>query len=230
MNLILLPGMDGTGELFDPLLPEIPDDIRPIVVPYPGDEQIAYPDLVDRVRHAIPKDEPYVVLGESFSGPIATWIASENHDQLRGLIFACSFVTNPSTALGLLKPLVPYVSTHSPAARVGRNFLLGTDSQAIKDLAEQSLSKVEPDVVRFRMNEIANVDAKPALARVTKPVMYLQASDDRLVLPRSADEILRIQTSAERVIIDGSHLLLQCNPRDCSAAIARFVKRVRDAA
>ncbi|MEM7433354.1 MAG: alpha/beta hydrolase [Pseudomonadota bacterium] len=227
MNLMLLPGMDGTGELFEPLVPTLPDTINPIVVSYPGDQKLGYSDLIPFVKSQIPADEPYVVLGESFSGPIATSIAADNDDHLRGLIFAASFIRNPSAALALLKRFVPFVSTHSSPARFVRNILLGTDRQDIKDLAERSLSKVDPDVVRFRMLEIEAVDAGAALARVDVPILYLRASDDRLVFPRSSRAIAKIQPGAQITTIIGPHLLLQSQPRECADSIDQFVERCR---
>jgi pimeloyl-ACP methyl ester carboxylesterase len=86
MRLVLLPGMDGTGELFAPLIKILPKDLLPLVVAYPPNEQWGYPELLDFIRHQLPEDEDFVVLGESFSGPLALMLASDPPAQMRALI------------------------------------------------------------------------------------------------------------------------------------------------
>lgn len=224
MKLVLLPGMDGTGDLFEPITSALPPNIEPVVVSYPCDEELGYGALKGIARAAIPHAEPYALLGESFSGPIAASLAAENTGELRALIFCCSFIENPSTALSIFSSAVPVVPTHSRLARAGRNFLLGANSGDIRDLAERSLAQVSPDVVRFRMSEIAAVDESANLRLVRVPTLYLRASDDRLVKPRSSERILEELPHTVVVEIDGPHLLLQSRPSECATAIAQFIQ------
>ena len=64
--LVLLPGMDGTGELFAPLVQALNPAVSTIVVRYP-DESLDYPEHERVAVAALPTDRSYVVLGESFS-------------------------------------------------------------------------------------------------------------------------------------------------------------------
>jgi pimeloyl-[acyl-carrier protein] methyl ester esterase len=99
MRLVLLPGMDGTGELFAPLIKILPKDLLPLVVAYPPNEPWGYPELLDFIRHQLPMDEDFVVLGESFSGPLALMLASDPPAQMRALILTCTFEHHPRPAL-----------------------------------------------------------------------------------------------------------------------------------
>jgi len=36
LDVLLVPGLDGTGRLFSPLLAELPRTIAPSVIPYPA--------------------------------------------------------------------------------------------------------------------------------------------------------------------------------------------------
>ena len=63
MNLLLLPGMDGMGLLFDPLLESLPDWLHPNVVAYPPNEPLGYAELFPVVRNACPPVGDLVVLG-----------------------------------------------------------------------------------------------------------------------------------------------------------------------
>ena len=71
MKIVLLPGLDGTGELFKPFIDSLPPGIEPILVSYPPKEKLGYGELSDYVMSRLPKDEEYLLVGESFSGPIA---------------------------------------------------------------------------------------------------------------------------------------------------------------
>lgn len=71
VSLILLPGMDGTGQLFEPFISALAGEFEVKVVTYPASQPLGYTELEAVARKAIPKEGPYVILGESFSGPIA---------------------------------------------------------------------------------------------------------------------------------------------------------------
>ena len=46
LHLVLLPGMDGTGELFGPLTRALPDDVAVTIVRFPSDELLSYEELL----------------------------------------------------------------------------------------------------------------------------------------------------------------------------------------
>ena len=75
-TLVLLPGMDGTGELFAPLLNALNPGLRTTVVSY-ADRPATYAEHESVALAELPKDRPFAILGESFSGPIAVTIAAQ---------------------------------------------------------------------------------------------------------------------------------------------------------
>jgi pimeloyl-ACP methyl ester carboxylesterase len=85
MKLVLLPGMDGTGDLFAPFIEALGDDIKVDVVRYPHEGGQSYAEFTARVLPSLPS-EPYVLLAESFSGPIALAVAATAPQNLCGLI------------------------------------------------------------------------------------------------------------------------------------------------
>ena len=95
MKLVLLPGMDGTGILFEPFLESLPESISPIVVTYPCDMPLSYAELLQVIEAKLPSAEPFIVLGESFSGPLALRIAASCPPGLKGLVLSASFARNP---------------------------------------------------------------------------------------------------------------------------------------
>src|SRR4051794_21410907 len=95
MRVFLLPGLDGTGRLFAPLLRVLPSDVQTTVVSYPPDECRSYRELCEHVAALLPTDEPYIILAESFSGPIAVRIAAASPQSLRAVVLCASFVYVP---------------------------------------------------------------------------------------------------------------------------------------
>ena len=53
LNLVLLPGLDGTAIFLQPLLAALPASIRPLVVAYPATGPTRYTDLLPIVREAV---------------------------------------------------------------------------------------------------------------------------------------------------------------------------------
>lgn len=74
MKVVLLPGLDGTGILFKPLTDVLSKDIDYLVISYPADRNLNYQELVEYVMGQLPKED-FILVGESFSGPIAYQIA-----------------------------------------------------------------------------------------------------------------------------------------------------------
>ena len=75
-RLLLTPGLEGTGELLAPLVRALGDAIETKVLRYPADAPLSYAELLPRVRAELLQDEPFVLLGESFSGPLAIMLAA----------------------------------------------------------------------------------------------------------------------------------------------------------
>src|SRR5262249_11759259 len=82
-------------------------NIASIVVRYPGDQAIDYAGLEAVARGFLPKQTPFVLLAESFSGPIALAIAAAPPANLKGLILTCAFARNPRPGLRRLQAFVP---------------------------------------------------------------------------------------------------------------------------
>jgi pimeloyl-ACP methyl ester carboxylesterase len=94
-TLVLLPGLDGTGKLFQPFIRELPADWRVIVASYPADARSGYAQLASLTLTMLPPEGRAVLLGESFSGPIAIQLASALGPRVQALVLCCTFARNP---------------------------------------------------------------------------------------------------------------------------------------
>lgn len=95
LKLILLPGMDGTGKLFESLANRLSATYEIEVVEYPTDRCLSYTELKSLVQSVIPISRSFVLLAESFSTPLAVTIAADNPSNLKGLILCTGFVSRP---------------------------------------------------------------------------------------------------------------------------------------
>lgn len=108
-TLLLLPGLDGTGRLFGPLLRELSAGWHPVVVSYPMDANADYEVLTQLALRAVPADGPLVLLGESFSGPVAIKLAVALGARVQALILCCSFARNPRPGLRRLARFIDWL-------------------------------------------------------------------------------------------------------------------------
>jgi pimeloyl-[acyl-carrier protein] methyl ester esterase len=101
-HLVLLPGLDGTGQLFSDFVAALPNTISATVVTYPGRETLTYADLRRFVSEAIPECESFVLLAESFSSPLGAEFTASKPPNLAALIICAGFASRP---LGGCSPL-----------------------------------------------------------------------------------------------------------------------------
>jgi pimeloyl-ACP methyl ester carboxylesterase len=227
VSLVLLPGLDGTGSLFRPLLSVLPDEIEPIVVSYPAQRFLDYSALRDLALQHVPVGRPFVLLGESFSGPVAVLAAAARPNGLIGVILCASFVSTPRPWAKLGLPLLQLVSIHVAAQTVGRYLVLGRFNAAgVVDSMLAALASVPNKVLRARLTAAANVDVSAELGAIDVPSLYLQASEDLVVPKEAAEAFSRASTRGNVEVVTGPHFLLQCMPSDAAKSIVRFVERV----
>jgi hypothetical protein len=125
MTLVLLPGMDGTGRLFTGFRALLDPRFKVTVVSYPSDQPLGYSELEILVRSSLTENRPFVLLAESFSGPLAIPIAASLPSGLAGLVLCFTFSRSPWPWLSKLDWLV----YHLPIKRIHLSllncFLLG---------------------------------------------------------------------------------------------------------
>jgi pimeloyl-ACP methyl ester carboxylesterase len=227
-TLVLLPGMDGTGDLFAPFIDAAKGLYRTQVVRYPTDQALDFEELHALVQSALPTDEPYVVLGESFSGPIAISLAAEAPPLMRGLVLCCTFARNPRPALvhvGALLPFVPFRWT--PSAALGAALLGSFGTVALRAAIARAVGRVDSPVLRARFRSVLKADVSAKLALVKVPCLYLQALQDRLVPANAVAHIKSVLPEISVVQINAPHCLLQAVPAEAAYVVSSFIREVQ---
>lgn len=229
--LLMLPGLDGTGELFAPLIGCLPASIRPVVVAHWRDRAIGYDELVPFVAEKFPAEQPFAILAESFSGPIAVRLAAMRPPGLIGVILAATFAQNPIRWLPrAARHLVGSWMFQLPLPEAAIRLFLGDRQTAFEIVhAVQSATRsVAPAVLARRLREVLSVDATDALRQSVVPMLYLAGCRDRLVTSHSLDLIRRLRPDVECATIDAPHLVLQTQPHESARIISEFLARRTD--
>jgi pimeloyl-ACP methyl ester carboxylesterase len=225
--LVLLPGMDGTGELFAPFLAALGPEVAVRIVRYPTAKALGYAELAAIVEAALPQAEPYVLIAESFAGPIAIALAASHAARLRGLVLCCSFARNPRPAFSALGFLVPALAlAPRPLGPIGW-LLLGRFATApLRAALGKALRQVPGAVLTARLRAVLAVDASAAFAAVKVPILYLRAARDRLVPAAASQHLLRLKPEMRLVEFDAPHFLLQAVPAEAVRIVRAFVDEV----
>ncbi|MBI2923093.1 MAG: alpha/beta hydrolase [Planctomycetes bacterium] len=224
-RLILLPGLDGSGRLFAPLLAALGTGIEARAIAYPADRALGYAELADLLRPQLPADRPFMLLGESFSGPLAIRLAAERPPGLVGLVLCCTFARNPRPWLGALaRPLLGLLPLRLLPVAPACLALAGRDSNAHwRAELKAALAPQSSAVLRARLRAVLAVDVRSEAAAVEVPVLALRAARDLIVPPAASRALMECLPRATSIDLEGPHFLLQVASHAAAEVVARFV-------
>lgn len=218
MKLVLLPGLDGTGELFAPLLSELSPQFTPLVIAYPTDKLLDYTALAEYVRKRLPKDN-FSIVAESFSGPVAHLLACDGPKGLQRVMFFASFLSNPRPLLlnRAILLLASVAMAMTPICLLRRLMIGSCRDNNLWKLVADTIESVPRRTIIHRLNLIANFKASPK--NILIEYFSYTADKDRLV-GRNAAACTYAGTNK---IIHGPHLLLQTLPKQCAKLIEDYM-------
>jgi len=226
VELVLFPGLDGTGSLFGPLTRVIPSYHTVRVISYPPGRPLSYDELFVWIEGELATTGPIVLIAESFSGPLAVRYAAEHPDRVRAVVLSATFVKSP--APGWLKMLVwPILFRFRPPRALVRATVMDASApDSLADLVRGAKELVDARVLALRLREVLKVNWEEALRRCTVPILYLRPTRDRLVRRLTLQSLRSIRPDMVIREIEGPHALLQRNPEESWQAIAAFLARL----
>ena len=209
-------------------------DWRLSPIAYPCDRAWGYAQLIDHVLARLPQRGNFVLLGESFSGPIAVELAarlsaSAAANRLRGLVLCGSFVRNPQPWARPLAPLLqPLLRRLQPPPYLAQLALFGAHGTPdLRRALAQTLRDQAPAVLAARLRAVADMDVSASWQTLQNrhlPSLCLIAQHDRLVPEHANRHMLGLRPDAQHVRLNGPHGLLQTKPEACAQAIDQFVR------
>jgi pimeloyl-ACP methyl ester carboxylesterase len=219
-EIVLLPGLDGTGDLFDRVVPFLADDFAVKVVRYPNDPSLGYAGYVELVRNEIGSRDVFL-LGESFSGPVAVLVATQLKAQIRGLVLAATFVKNPWPGW-LIRRAATVEPTATPATLRDAILMGPYGDDKLKRKVDEIVRTLPRPVRAARLRAVAGVDVRPAFAKLACPILILHGRGDWLVPKRGMQHAVSTKGGARMVVFPAAHMLLQTRPKEGAAEIVNF--------
>ncbi|VAW68390.1 hypothetical protein MNBD_GAMMA09-2243 [hydrothermal vent metagenome] len=224
VSIILLPGLDGTGELFKPLLDVIESQRSVRVIDYPVDVYLGYSDLTKYVADILKDEVEVFLVAESFSGPIAIRLLFELKDKIKGVVLVASFISPPQRFLLNMLKFIPadLLFKYDIPDYFIKHYCLGkgAGSESIRRF-KNAVKLVKPEVLKDRFKAISELDFRDFKTVSNKNVFYINASNDRLVKGREL-RVLKKIIDVKVFEVDGPHFLLQARPVECGKLILKY--------
>ena len=226
--LLVLPGLDGTATLHAAFVDAVRAAFdRVTVISYPPDQLLDYSELEALVRARLPTAERFVLLGESFSGPIALSIAACPPPNLVGVVLSTTFAESPNALLSPFSSLTRLAPVRSlPLPLLSWLLLGGWATPQLEAALQTALQTVRPAVLRLRAATALRANALTHCRSISLPALYLQATQDRLLPRRAGNTVISAIPHCAAVSIAGPHLLLQAVPQACASEVSDFVSRL----
>ncbi|MGH8036775.1 MAG: alpha/beta fold hydrolase [Stenotrophomonas sp.] len=224
-HLVILPGLDATGTQHAAFCAALREHgVASTVIAYPVDRPLGYAALEAFVRQALPATQDYVLLGESFSGPLALAIAAQPPPRLRGMVLSTTFARSPWRALRAAQAALYRAPVRLLPMPILSWWLLGRwSTPALRAALAAALARVDADVLRTRAAAVLGVDHTVYATRVVLPSLCLHARNDRLLPGHCQRHLSRLLPAQCVRWFDGPHLLLQTRPQVAAAEVAAFV-------
>lgn len=220
--VVLLPGLDGTGILFEQFAPVLQEHCEVQVITYPTDTVLDYTQLIEYVAARLP-ERPFIILGESFAGPIALHLAASEQAPITGVVLCATFSRYPlwwlAPVSGIVNSLPIYQLRDTAFSRWAMKHELGS---ALLAEVDRAVAAVRPPVMLARMRAVLSMDATPQLKQVTVPLYYMRATRDAVVRSGASRHMLKHRPDMQVEDFATHHFLLQSMPQEAAAAIAAF--------
>ncbi|MEN6623257.1 MAG: alpha/beta hydrolase [Smithella sp.] len=228
-HIVLMPGLDGTGRSFEPVLPLIDEDARITIVKYPEDRFLSFDETVSCALSQIPQGTSPIIIAESFSGPVAVRLVASGIISPKALVLCATFACSPRPLLWRIARFLrlPFI-IREDMPRFFFKFVIGRDEliDALLPLWKKVHAGVPPRIMKSRLGMINEVDVRSDLDKLTLPCLYLQAKNDRIVPSSCLRNFVRHVPHLCVNSFDAPHFILQALPKDCLKAIEAFLKEI----
>jgi pimeloyl-ACP methyl ester carboxylesterase len=221
--MILMPGFDGTGELFSPLTAALSPHYRPTVIRYRNER--TFDDFVATVSAALP-EHGAILIAESFSGPIALALMARHPEKVQCAVLCATFVESPFHALTKLARFVPpalFGLNIAHRAMLRRFCVDDRCDPALMDQALAAIKSMPVQAIVTRLNVLADLRVRSLCRDIRTPILILRATSDRLVSQSHYTQLIDALPGAAVKDVEGPHLLVQSRPQECARLIDEFV-------
>jgi pimeloyl-ACP methyl ester carboxylesterase len=215
--LVLVPGMDGTGQLFYRQTPSLAESFRTVTYALRSDARTMdtlVDDLGRVVDTAAPDARRAIVVGESFGGALAMSFALARPEQVSALVVLNSFpYFAPQLRLRLARyglALLPWgAMSLIRRATAFRLHSAHTHREEIRRFMELTASADREGYIN-RLQLLMSYDIRDRLHVLRPPALFLAAEQDHLVPSIQQAELMvsRVPSATLRILHGHGHICL----------------------
>jgi pimeloyl-ACP methyl ester carboxylesterase len=220
-----MPGLEGNGKLFAPIIPLLQPHFDLSMVTYPDLD--SFTDYIDCARNQLPDASKFSIIAESFSGPVAMALMAQEPERFGRSVLAATFARSPLVTLTRMANYVPLQMFSIGALN---KFCLDVyaavdeDSSETQPLPLNVMEQLDGAVLKHKIAVLSRIDVSALLPGVAVPILLLRALWDRIVSEADTHLIEQCLPDVERIDIDAPHLLLQTRPQQCADLIIRHLQ------
>lgn len=216
-----MPGLHGTGTLFA-RLQRAASGLRVSALSYPLDGPQDYAALQARLAPELKaRSGAYVLVAESFAGPLALRVGAEHPRGLAAIVLVNSFVAAPFEKRGFGIALRALAAIGAPLlGQIGqapeallRRYMIGDDApEELLREVQAAVRALPPRVLAARIRTVLGANETQAYLHTQLPIFYVRSNQDRLVGEQALQTLIRLRPGLQLHRMDGPHLLLQRHP------------------
>lgn len=217
MKIILLPGLDGTGHLFEELMKQLPNDWDTTIYSYDHIDAESFINQAVEISTKINND--VFIIAESYSGRVAYELCQLLGARVKGVVFLASFISRPSQMSRLTKYIPSFLFRANILSRWAL-YLVGFSASGSRTRVNpvfESLGLANKAKLNSRLRNIASLHE--AVSLIECPVTYIKPTIDLLVSNKAITHLESRCTTFKEVEISGGHFIAQSNPIACGKAI-----------
>jgi len=216
-DVVLLPGLHGSTALYDAFVALAPPWARCLPLPLPTVGGQTFDELSDVILPEVRPLEGFVLLGESFSGPIAARLSARLGQKV-ALLVLCNPVVEMSVRVpeGILASIA--ASAWMPAW--GASMALSGGDMSVARATLDAVRALPKGILARRLSAVYSATEEDLASHLGSPLLTILGTSDSVVsLARSRAFFSR---APEGVIaeVEGPHLIVQTRPADVWAAIS----------
>ena len=210
--------------MFFPIIPLLEKHFEIHVVRY--SDEITAEEYVESALAQLPANSPVSLVAESFSGPIAMILLANKRANFQASVLCATYCKSPL-------PFLTQASNYLPEKLFSSNpvnnilldlFATGSNSNPeVRNKLREVVKKVSPGQRKNRIRLVNEVDVTDKIKSIRVPLLYIQATKDRIVPTNSGAEIMKHAKNMQIEKVTGTHMILQTQPEKCAELIISHV-------
>ncbi len=236
-TLVLVPGLDGTAELFYRQIPLLSPHFHVLTFPLPNDSSCTMDSLVKHLANILEQvmrhrgHEKVLLCGESFGGALSLSYALTYPEHLSGLIILNSFPKIRSQARLWLAPWLLKITPWGAMGLVRRftESRLHSPHALPEDLKQfhQRMGNIGKAGYIRRLEILQSYDLSSELKNINTPTLFLAGELDRLIPSVQEAEFMTNQMpqASMRVLKGYGHICMINHDFDLFQIISPWLKK-----